>query len=146
MSLQHFISARGFTGMLCARAERSRKNGVHGVQGDWQRTAEGRPPPPLKASPVGERATTPTQAVDASYLRNWFVFSGVCLKSPSNWSLAHWKKRWENLIERQSWDDLGMTSESDSLTTVCLLCVFIISLYAVLKRKNSLIACVFSHC
>lgn len=43
-----------------------------------------------------------TEADDVSYLRNRLTFSGVCLKSPSNWSLAHWKKCQGKEIKRQT--------------------------------------------
>lgn len=68
---------------------------------DWQRTAERNFSHLFRASPVVERGNN-AEANDASYLRNRLTFSGICLKSPSNWSLAHWKKRQEKQIKRQT--------------------------------------------
>lgn len=125
MSLRHFISSCGFAGMLCARAERRRKNGGHEVPGDWRFMTA--------CKPCCRGRKTTAEAGDASYLRNRFTFAGVCLKSPSNWSLAHWKKRWElkgrvvmakakksclNLECHSCWVDFGVWLKSDCLFTV----------------------------
>lgn len=104
MSSKHFISFCGPAGMLCARAERHRKNRRAAVT-ECQRTGRGL----LNATSriCSEQAllckeVNNAEADDASYLRYRLTFSGVCLKSPSNWSLAHWKKRQEKQIKRQT--------------------------------------------